>query len=486
MTGSSPSISVVVPTLNRRELVRRAVESVLEQTFRDFELIVVDDASTDGTAEALAPFHDRLVYVAREKANGVSSARNAALRIAKGNIVAFLDSDNRWLPDHLAIVHETLALHPEAVLVCTSPQFLLAGRRRPEQARVIDPLPRLLVNNFVGYVSCVAVRRSALDAVGGFDERMLVAEDSDLWLRLAFQGPFAMLQRRTALIQVTSGSLSERGRRSGAYLDAIEHSYERLDKALAELSEDPRGLRPRVRGARRLVAALRALDTGDLEKAREALREACALFPELSEEPSLVAGRLEFNLPTADDPRERLRLFSTAAAFWPDQRSDTALALRAAATVAALRVARPLTAARLAAGFPLGPTASFAVGRAPGSVLLFIRRRLGPLVRRGRETANLDAGSDVSQHDGGGGHQGPLADGHMVADGSGHPEEDVVLDSNVAGDVHARVERDEGADPRVVSDENASRDDAALADLRERADDGARPDDGSFADDAAR
>jgi glycosyltransferase involved in cell wall biosynthesis len=110
--GVAPAVSAIVPTYQRRELVKRAVASVFSQTYRDFELIVVDDGSTDGTAEALAAVgDDRLVYHWQSN-RGVSAARNTGIRLARGAILAFLDCDNRWLPDHWAVVTKALGAYP--------------------------------------------------------------------------------------------------------------------------------------------------------------------------------------------------------------------------------------------------------------------------------------------------------------------------------------------------------------------------------------
>src|SRR5438552_2642197 len=182
--GGLPTVSVVIPTYERRHYVARAVASVLAQTYQDFEVLVVDDGSTDGTAQALEGLDLRLRYHWQEN-RGVSGARNAGSRLARGEIVAFLDSDDRWLPDHLAVVTEVFARNPGVVLVSTCPRFQIAGRERPADAKVFDALPLTLTENVVGYQSGVAVRRADLLAVGGFDERLSVMEGSELWPRLA-------------------------------------------------------------------------------------------------------------------------------------------------------------------------------------------------------------------------------------------------------------------------------------------------------------
>jgi hypothetical protein len=354
----SPEVSVVMPTFNRASLVVEAIESVLEQSFHDFELIVVDDGSTDGTERALARFAGRLRYE-RQEHRGVSTARNAGLRLARGAIVASLDSDNLWLPGHLAAVAAVLRDRPSAVLVSTCQGFVTAGSASDDEAVLIDPLPRLLAANFVGTPSCIAVRREALLAIGGFDEELEVASDADAWLRLALHGPFAFLRRRTVVVRRSPDSLFARGRREGLYLDSWERIAARMTAELASSARHE--LVDRARGSAHLAAALRAIDRGDDAAVRGELASACRLFPELSQEPGLVSGRLRTNLPGSDRPPERFHQLATAARAWPDRASDTAVALRAQAVAAAVRAGRPAAAARLAAG--LQPRASWSLAR---------------------------------------------------------------------------------------------------------------------------
>jgi hypothetical protein len=358
----SPKISVVLPTFDRASLVVDSIESVLEQSFGDFELIVVDDGSTDGTERALARYAGRLLY-RRQEHRGVAAARNAGLELARGAIVAFLDADNLWLRDHLAVVAAVLRGRPSAVLASTCQGSITAGRASPEAAVVIDPLPRLLAANFVGSPPCIAVRRQALAAIGGFDERLPVASDADAWLRLALQGPFAFLRRRTVVVRRSPDSLLARGRREGLYLGAWEHIAARMTTELASAGRHE--LVGRARGSAHLAAALRALDRADEGAVREELAAACRLFPELSHEPGLVSGRLRTNLPGSERPRERLRQLATAAHAWPDPASDTAVALRLQAAATAVRARRPSAAVGLVAGLHAGAAISLAARALP-------------------------------------------------------------------------------------------------------------------------
>jgi GT2 family glycosyltransferase len=470
-----PAVSVVIPTYRRRELVRRAVASVLAQTHQDFELIVVD-GSDDGTREALSGLDERIRYH-RERKPGVARARNAALRLARAPVVAFLDSDNRWLPHHLACVTQALARHPDAVLATTCPRFRIAGREGPEQARLIHALPRLLLTNHVGYMSCAAVRREALDAVGGFDEELIVGEDHDVYLRLAMLGPFCAVRRRSIEHQATSGGLSERGRRQGAYLEAYERSVARM---LDELERLPRRDTPELvqwaRASMSLLTAIRALQRRDEGAARIDLAEACALVPRLSHDPPLVLGRLKYSARNQD---ELHRLVSSAARLWPDPRSDTALYLRSYAAVDALRAGRPRDAGRLLAHRSLFVRPGFVVRTLPATERL-VRAWLLGLVHRGREPADLDARADVPHDHGTHGDDRGGADRDVVADDGRHPDERIGSDANVAGHVRSRANRGEVADLGVVAGEDAAADDDVLADRGVRADDdpgaGDRPD----------
>jgi hypothetical protein len=336
---SAPAVSVVVPTYQRRELVKRAVASVLSQTFRDFELIVVDDGSTEGTGEALSRLEDRLRYVWQEN-RGVAAARNVGLGLARGSIVAFLDSDSRWLPDHLTTVTEALEQHPGAVLAFSPPDSRsrpLAGSGR---ARLSEPLPRLLVGNYVGNLSSVAVRRDALREVGGFDERLRLTEDADLWLRLAVRGGrFVSTSRRTVLRGVSDDSLFA-SRAPDEYVDALELSTEEAVGALERAGDD--GMASRARGRRHLLRALRALNEGDDDGVRVGLAAACRLLPELSVSPDSVLNHVRFNLPAGATQSQRACHFTTVAASWPDRKSDAGRMLLAHALVEALTAGRPV------------------------------------------------------------------------------------------------------------------------------------------------
>ena len=183
----SPLVSVVIPTYNRADLVPRAIDSVLAQSYAPLEVIVVDDASTDGTAAALAGIADpRLTYIRHGANRGVSAAQNTGIRASKGELVAFLGDDDTWLPGKLA-KQVPLFEHPEVGLVYCGVEAVDREDRRQwvswpsKRGRIYEAL---LFKNYM-YAPAVVVRRSCLAGGNLFDERLRAHEDHDLWLRIA-------------------------------------------------------------------------------------------------------------------------------------------------------------------------------------------------------------------------------------------------------------------------------------------------------------
>jgi GT2 family glycosyltransferase len=344
----APSVSVIIPTYQRRDLVQRAVASVLAQTDRDFELIVIDDGSTDGTGAALAPLGDRLVY--RWQPNrGVAAARNAGIELARAPIVAFLDSDNRWLRSHLAVVTAALNQSPQAVLATTCPGFEFAARWRRSEPRLLKPFPISLVSNVVGFISCVAVRRAALLAAGGFDETLPVGEDTDLWLRLGLVGEFTAVRRRTVIREYRATTLMEHGRASGEYIDALGRSWRRLIADFERSARpDSAALARQAQGSLAFHSAVVAIGSGQEAVARMHLRDACSMLPELSRAPVAVSRRMRIILPESHERTERLRCLRVLAELWPDPRADTPVFITGQAVWTAARAHDPVQAACLA------------------------------------------------------------------------------------------------------------------------------------------
>ena len=348
-------MSVILPTYERRDLVHGAVASVLAQTFRDFELIVVDDGSRDGTRQALPPLADSIRYL-RQNHRGCAAARNAGVAYARGEVVAFLDDDDRWVREHLAVIVSLMRRHPEAVLASTSPGYRRWGWEQPEQMRLTEPFPAILTRGMAGFVPSTAVLRAELEAIGGFNESLASCEDCDLWLRLALRGPFVLLNRRTAKIRCTAGSVSARACRDGTQLSAYWQSLRSVETQLQQAGNATAAAQ--VRAARQYIDALWALGADDPELIAEKLRDACEVLPDLAEEWGFAL-HLFGLLPSVVDPSVRLRHLRTLADAWPDHARPTPLALSAHAALASLRLAHPRTTARLLRNAPLSELIRF-------------------------------------------------------------------------------------------------------------------------------
>ena len=182
-----PFVSVIVPTFNRRPMLDEAVESVLAQSFRNFELIVVDDGSTDGTASELAKYGSRLRLISQPR-KGVAAARNQGVKIAQGKYVAFLDSDDLWLAKKLEIQTAFMKQRPEIKICQTEEIWLRNGIRVNPKAKHRKPsgdIFRPSLDLCLVSPSAVMMTKKLFETVGGFDESLPVCEDYDLWLRIA-------------------------------------------------------------------------------------------------------------------------------------------------------------------------------------------------------------------------------------------------------------------------------------------------------------
>jgi glycosyltransferase involved in cell wall biosynthesis len=191
-----PLVSVVVPTFNRAWSLPDALDSILAQDGPAFETIAVDDGSTDETPALLAAYGDRIRTI-RQENRGVSAARNRGIDLARGELLAFLDSDDRWLPGKLAAQVAFFAEHPEALICQTEEIWIRRGvrvnprrRHRKRSGMIFEPSLELCLVS----PSAVMVRRALFDRVGRFDESLPACEDYDLWLRVARKYPVHLVE----------------------------------------------------------------------------------------------------------------------------------------------------------------------------------------------------------------------------------------------------------------------------------------------------
>ena len=196
-------ISVVIPTYNRVTFLKDAIDSVLAQTFRVFELIVVDDGSTDGTSELLLSYGHK-IKVIKKGNKGPSASRNRGIKAAKGDWIAFLDSDDVWKPNKLEKQVQFIKDNPEIKICQTEEIWIRNGKRvNPRKKHEMHSgwiyeqcLPLCIVSP-----SSVMIHRDVFEKVGLFDETMLACEDYDLWLRIAPHYPICLVREKLIVKQ---------------------------------------------------------------------------------------------------------------------------------------------------------------------------------------------------------------------------------------------------------------------------------------------
>jgi glycosyltransferase involved in cell wall biosynthesis len=181
-----PDVSVIIPTYNRHAMLRQAIDSVLAQSFKGFELIVIDDGTTDDTAESLARLAETIRFE-RIDHSGPAAARNRGVAIARAPLIAFLDSDDLWAPDKLERQLAFMRANPGCAISQTNEIWIRNGRRANPGVRhrkrggdiFIESLRTCLIS-----MSATIMRTNLFHSVGGFDEIMTAAEDFDLWLHI--------------------------------------------------------------------------------------------------------------------------------------------------------------------------------------------------------------------------------------------------------------------------------------------------------------
>jgi glycosyltransferase involved in cell wall biosynthesis len=211
----NPIVSVIIPTYNRAHLIVRAIRSVLNQTYQDFEIIVIDDGSTDNTEEIIRGFKDKKVkYIKKYKENkGSSIARNIGIKVARGKYIAFLDSDDEWLPEKLDKQIKVLQSEsPEVGVVYSNLCYMdengksMNKLRNPKKEGYI--YEDLFGKNYVGTDSTLLIRKECFHRVGLFDDLLNTQQDWDMWIRIAKYYRFALIKVPLVKYRLHSNQIS--------------------------------------------------------------------------------------------------------------------------------------------------------------------------------------------------------------------------------------------------------------------------------------
>lgn len=238
-----PLISVIVPAYNSEKTIGDTVESVLKQTLRDFELIVINDGSTDSTLKVLLSIQDPRLQVFSYPNAGSNPSRNRGFTHSSGEYIAFLDADDLWTPDKLEVQFKALQDNPQAAVAYSwcdrideSSQWVAQGGHFSASG---DVYAQLLLINILENGSSPLIRREALNKVGTFDESLPAGQDWDLYLRLASHYHFLAIESPQVLYRISENSLSSNVKKleSGS-LQVIEKAFSQAPDSLQYLKRD--------------------------------------------------------------------------------------------------------------------------------------------------------------------------------------------------------------------------------------------------------
>ena len=283
---SAPRVSIVIPSYNTADLIAACLDSVFAQTFQDFEAIVVNDGSPDTPEleKVLQPYLDRIVYI-KQVNKRAAGARNTAIAKARGEFLAFLDSDDTWLPNHLESQMKQFEADPALGLVYANAVLVGDATRHIEFMEKCPSVGEagfeaLVVERCQIPVSTVVARKAAIVKAGGFDESLARCDDYDMWLRTALYGGKVGYNRQVqaCLAEGRPGSLGvSRARMADAYWLILEKADQKLPLTSAQRTL-VRDRAAEIRARHLILEGKNHLSARDFPKARELFSEANHYF----------------------------------------------------------------------------------------------------------------------------------------------------------------------------------------------------------------
>lgn len=234
--NDAPFFSVVIPLYNKEKNIGSTIDSVLNQTFSDFELIVVDDGSTDRSAEIVASYDDPRIRLIKKENGGVSSARNRGVYEASAKWVALLDGDDRWMPKFLSEMKRLVIDFPDCVIYGSSYEILKGGSSHIKRVPLLPDDFRAELHDYWRKArhslfftsSSVVLKRDVALAVGGFDEQLSIGEDLDMWIRMSLNGKGAYTNSPLAIYDQDADNRAME--RSFPYRKSIYYKYSILNQ----------------------------------------------------------------------------------------------------------------------------------------------------------------------------------------------------------------------------------------------------------------
>ena len=278
-----PKISVIIPTYNAEATILETLQSLGQQTLADFEILVINDGSTDRTLEVLKGFCDKRLRVFSFENAGATVARNRGIARAGGEFIAFLDADDLWSADKLEWQLAALEQHPEAGVAYSWTAFIdEQGQFLYKQPPVYfegNVYPQLLLKNFLACGSVPLIRRQAIESVGEFVPGLASSQDWEYWLRLARQWSFVLVPKHQVFYRQRVGAISSQiDRRENCHLLVTERAFQAAPKELQYLKTQS------LANAYEHIARLyisRRFDPEAVKQGGQKLKKAIQLYPKL-------------------------------------------------------------------------------------------------------------------------------------------------------------------------------------------------------------
>ena len=310
-----PQISIIMPAYNAERTITETVQSVLQQTFHDFELIVINDGSNDKTQELVQEIVDERLQIFSYENGGVAKARNRGIAHAKGEFIAFIDADDLWTLDKLELQLAALRQNLQAGVAYSRTCFMdvddkgeaLSFHPSPPYSFAGDVYEQLLVSDFIHSGSNTLIRSQAIDAVGEFDPTIPQCADWDYWLRLATHWSFVVVPKYQILYRRTPGAMSSKveGMKAASLL-AIEKAYGAAPPELQHLKSQT------LKSFHIYCASLylqHSTEISEISQAKQHLWSAIRLQPKTLLDPVALKLALKFLLKQVFSPKVANYLF---------------------------------------------------------------------------------------------------------------------------------------------------------------------------------